>query len=206
MNILLHLMLLHGCILRPNQNHFGILHILHLILIFYFDETAVFFFNVLSNTFYCRTAASTTHCKHTFDALFTQDLFRTQANCFTRTLAVGIQCLAQCSKPERPGREREQEKERERENRTGKKGEGQFELEFGQSSNVFSGCLHGLIKSTPLAQGLVATRGGLWCLCHGFPAGQPPQPHSPPPTATHLMLTRCCDRKPVNKGKSCCFF
>lgn len=74
---------------------------------------------------------------------------------------LGIQCLAQCSKPERPGREREQEKERERENRTGKKGEGQFELEFGQSSNVFSGCLHGLIKSTPLAQGLVATRGGL---------------------------------------------
>lgn len=118
---------------------------------------------------------------------------------------LGIQCLAQCSKPERPGREREQEKERERENRTGKKGEGQFELEFGQSSNVFSGCLHGLIKSTPLAQGLVATRGGLWCLCHGFPAGQPPQPHSPPPTATHLMLTRCCDRKPVNKSKSCCF-
>lgn len=40
-------------------------------------------------SFYCRTAASTTHCKHTFDALFTQDLFRTQANCFTRTLAVG---------------------------------------------------------------------------------------------------------------------
>lgn len=122
----------------------------------------MFVFNVLSNSFYCRTAASTTHCKHTFDALFTQDLFRTQANCFTRTLAVGDSVSGTVFKTRetRKGK-RAREREGERENRTGKKGEGQFELEFGQSSNVFSGCLHGLIKSTPLAQGLVATRGGL---------------------------------------------
>lgn len=35
----------------------------------------------------------------------------------------------------------------------------------------FPGCLHGLIKSTPLAQTLVAMRESLWCCCHGFPAG-----------------------------------
>lgn len=120
MNILLHLMLLHGCILRPNQNHFGILHILHWILIFSFWwNCSLFFFNVLSNSFYCRTAASTTHCKHTFDALFTQDLFRTQANCFTRTLAVGDSVSGTVFKTRetrkgKRGREREQDREKRR--------------------------------------------------------------------------------------------
>lgn len=49
------------------------------------------------------------------------------------------------------GRERERERA----------GEGQFEWEFGQSSNIFPGCLHGLIKSTPLAQAPVDTWEGL---------------------------------------------
>lgn len=128
-------------------------------------EPAVCFFSLFP--FF---AASTMHCKHAFDAL----LARIYSALFTQQIAShrltrsGIHCLAPCSKPVRP-RERERKRE---------EGEGQFELEFGQSSNVFPGCLHGLIKSTPLARALVATRGGLWCCCHGFPAGQaPPPPH-----------------------------
>lgn len=133
-------------------------------------EPAVCFFSLFP--FF---AASTMHCKHAFDAL----LARIYSALFTQQIAShrltrsGIHCLALCSKPVRP-RERERKRE---------EGEGQFELEFGQSSNVFPGCLHGLIKSTPLARALVATRGGLWCCCHGFPAGQ-----APPPPACFLPV------------------
>lgn len=150
-------------------------------------EPAVCFFSLFP--FF---AASTMHCKHAFDAL----LARIYSALFTQQIAShrltrsGIHCLALCSKPVRP-RERERKRE---------EGEGQFELEFGQSSNVFPGCLHGLIKSTPLARALVATRGGLWCCCHGFPAGQ-----APPPTTllpTRLCLNRCCDVKFVHKNKT----
>lgn len=128
---------------------------------FFVDETAGFvFFNVLSN--FTVEQQHPQHTANTHLMHFLRRIYSALKQIASHGLSqLGIQCLAQCSKPERPGREREQEKERERENRTGKKGEGQFELEFGQSSNVFSGCLHGLIKSTPLAQGLVATRGGL---------------------------------------------
>lgn len=95
---------------------------------------------------------------------FTVDLFSTfhSTNCFTQTHTVGDPVSGMMFKPsETKGQKRKR-----------KEGEGQFELEFGQSSNVFPGCLHGLIKSSPLAQALVATRGGLWCHSHGFPAGQ----------------------------------
>lgn len=74
-------------------------------------------------SFYCRTAApTTTHCKHTFDALFTQDLFRTQANCFTRTLAVGDSVSGTVFKTRetrkgKRAREREGEREQDREKR-----------------------------------------------------------------------------------------
>lgn len=124
---------------------------------------------------------------------FRQDSFGTQANCFTRTLAVGDPASGTAFKTSET-REGAAERTGEQENGTEKKGEGQFELEFGQPSNVFAGCLHGLIKSAPLARGLVATRGGLWCLCHGFPAGQPhagPTLHPPQPPSPSLLPAYC---------------
>lgn len=90
----------------------------------FFDETAGFFLNVLSHSFYCRTSASTTHCKHTFDALFTQDLFSTQANCFTRTRAVGdpVSGTVFKTRETRKGkRAREREGEREQDRETGRR-------------------------------------------------------------------------------------
>lgn len=116
-------------------------------------------------SFHLWAAAFIMHCKNThllhFLPVFIQP-FSLKQIASHRLSQLVIHCLALCSKPQTKA-ERWREEE----------GEGQSELEFGQSSNVFPGCLHGLIKSPPLAWTLVATRGGLWCLCHHFPPAYP---------------------------------
>lgn len=67
----------------------------------------------LSLPLYLWAAASTRHCKHTFDALlpWIYSALFTQQIASHRLTRLGIQCLALCSKPVRP-RERERERGR----------------------------------------------------------------------------------------------
>lgn len=103
------------------------------------------------------------YIKCTFDALLL-DLFSTfcSANCLTHAQTFGDMAL--CSMEAAS----EQEKRR--------RGNLNWSLVNLETFFFFfplslPECLHGRIKSTPLAQTLVATRGSLWCCCHGFPAG-----------------------------------
>lgn len=91
-------------------------------------------------------AASTEHCKHTLDAPLPQNYSPLSFPKLLHRDSLGLQ-PGTVLKGHRGERE--------------KGGKEQFGLQLGQSSNIFPGCLHALIKSATLAEALVAARGGL---------------------------------------------
>lgn len=132
------------------------------------------------------------HSKHTLDALlpWVYSARFTQQIVTHRLTQLEIQALAQRSKPVRP---RERERKR-------KEGEGQFELEFGQSSNVFSRVLTWFDQKHPAGTGPRSHKGRPLMPLPLLPCW----PNPLPPTS--LRQTWCCDAKLLHKKQNSLFY